>query len=125
VLVQLARVIQDNVRENDIVARYGGEEFTILCPETSLEQAYTLAERLRLTVARHLFLGNRGGGSSLTISIGVTSLWNLNRCQEEKQVDEVVDLLLTSADQALYAAKREGRNRTRRQLHPELYSLPF
>jgi len=126
VLYELAQLLKISIRGTDILARYGGEEFTILCPETSMSQAYTLAERLRLTVRRHLFLGDRGG-LHLSISIGVASFWNYkgnqtyNSRQIIKEAKKMVEHLFATADQALYAAKQKGRNRTERRLSPGLY----
>jgi len=90
-LQQVARLLDESVRETDIVARYGGEEFVVVMPQTDLEQASTFAERFRVTVEEQL---------PLTVSGGVTAV-----------VDgDTGDSLLARADAALYAAKSAGRN---------------
>lgn len=59
VLHELAQLLKSSIRASNILARYGGEEFTILYPETPEPQAHLSAERLRITVVRHLFLSDR------------------------------------------------------------------
>ncbi|MGI6036753.1 MAG: diguanylate cyclase [Limnochordia bacterium] len=97
VLGQLAAVVQRNIRGSDLLARVGGEEFAVIAPETDLEQAKALAERLRLAVASASF----PKVGSVTISIG------LSQFQREDTPDE----LFRRADVALYLAKERGRNR--------------
>ncbi|HCR47155.1 MAG TPA: sensor domain-containing diguanylate cyclase, partial [Marinobacter hydrocarbonoclasticus] len=91
-------------RSGDLVARYGGEEFAILLPTTDVAGAQQVAERMRLSVARTpVNSGEHMSPVSLTISLGVATL-TPNRqsdCQE----------LIRRADEALYAAKSDGRNR--------------
>lgn len=98
VLVKAAAVMSATVRSTDIVGRYGGEEFLIICPETALEDAGTLAERLRTEIGNHDY----ASGSSITISAGVAAL-NLKSAADAISLIEL-------ADDALYAAKRDGRN---------------
>ena len=104
-LVALASILSDEVqRSGDLVARYGGEEFAILLPATDVAGAQQVAERMRLSVARTpVNSGEHMSPVSLTISLGVATL-TPNRqsdCQE----------LIRRADEALYAAKADGRNR--------------
>jgi diguanylate cyclase (GGDEF)-like protein/PAS domain S-box-containing protein len=87
------------VRAQDTVARLGGEEFGLLLPETDADQALGLAHRLRTAVAG-MHLGNLP--APITISIGISQLF---------AGETTVDAALSRADQALYAAKRSGRNR--------------
>ena len=103
VLREIAVRTMDSLRSSDLVARFGGEEFLVVMPETSLAVATGVAERLRLRVAREPF-APRGSdkGIPLTISVGVTTT-------EDARGD--VDGLLKRADDALYAAKKGGRNR--------------
>jgi len=103
-LKNLAELIQNNFKETDIVARYGGEEFAVLLVEMETkDQAVAVAERLRAMVERHKFSYEEtqpGGG--VTISIGVS-------CYPEDGLE--ADELIQAADEALYRAKNEGRNR--------------
>ncbi len=103
VLKEFARRIASNVRGIDLACRYGGEEFVVVMPETDVAFAYTVAERLRQEVANVPFLVTAPVGKlSITISIGIT--------ESEGAADDSAGLL-KRADQALYRAKREGRNR--------------
>lgn len=105
VLAEMAAYLQGAVRSVDVVARYGGEEFVVVLPETGAAGASAFAERLREGVESHAF--SRGGGQTLqlTASIGVATF--------PSPGIESVDDLLAAADQALYRAKAEGRNRVR------------
>lgn len=97
ILAQLAALLREHVRQYDYVARIGGEEFAIIAPETTLGNAYQLAERLRQMVQHTRFPDIL----ALTISFGVA----------EYHTDESQDDLFRRADQALYRAKTAGRNR--------------
>ena len=100
-LVAVARVLQQSVRDSDLVARYGGEEFSILLPHTGLDNALAVAEKIRLAVSE---AGVEGMGEQrLTISIGASGL-------PDDKVHSV-DELVRRADEALYRAKESGRNR--------------
>ena len=101
-LQKLSQIFSEIVREIDIVCRMGGEEFAILLPETGKEEAIEVAERLRLSVEKTEIPMEHGLPLHFTISIGVASL--------KKQSDNI-DTLLSRADNALYEAKRTGRNR--------------
>jgi len=97
VLIDLVRMIAGSLRSVDSLFRWGGEEFVVLLPNTGRAGCQKLAERLRQTVADHAFptVGN------LTISLGGAAL----------ERDEAASHWFERADQALYAAKRSGRNR--------------
>lgn len=97
VLVRVAALLEEAVREVDSVARYGGEEFVVLMPEASEREAAALAERLRQRVADEPFAHRQ-----VTISLGVA--------QYPVQGDSA-DVVVAAADAALYEAKRGGRNR--------------
>jgi diguanylate cyclase (GGDEF)-like protein len=100
-LRRVASILQQMVRAVDIVGRYGGEEFCCVLPETPLENASILAERLRMEVAAEVFTyGN--AQYSITISLGVA---------ECDGAAKKMETLIGSADAALYRAKRGGRNK--------------
>ncbi|MCL6269575.1 diguanylate cyclase [Sansalvadorimonas sp. 2012CJ34-2] len=102
VLKQVSMELKQATRETDLVCRYGGEEICIICPDSSLEET---AELGRALVARIAGQGMQFNGQSLgnvTISLGVATRQN---------IDTSVDLLLKDADNALYEAKEQGRNR--------------
>jgi diguanylate cyclase (GGDEF)-like protein len=101
VLRKVAEIGKATLRQVDIFARYGGEEFIALLPETDLNQAIVVAERLRETVARHSVMG-RDPLPPITLSMGIT----LTGPNSGK-----IDALLKEADTALYQAKKNGRNR--------------
>ena len=103
VLRSVARALDSNVRKVDYVARYGGEEFAVIAPETSAENAATLAERLRRAVEETTvpWAAQKLG---VTISIGVAVI--------TEAIDEAdASNIIRAADERLYAAKRAGRNR--------------
>ncbi len=101
-LMRLAKTLWDTLRENDLAGRYGGEEFLVLLPESGTEETRQLAERLLRTVREQPMDVGIGEDIQLTISIGL-AVYPDNGATR--------DALITLADQALYAAKRAGRNR--------------
>jgi len=101
VLRCLADIAHTSVRTDDYFARYGGEEFCILLPSTTEREAWELAERLRQTYAQSTL--NAGEESiNITVSIGVA---------DSTSIGLEFTSLVAAADQALYRAKQEGRNR--------------
>jgi two-component system cell cycle response regulator len=104
VLRDVAQLLQHEVRSVDIVARYGGEEFIVVLPETSTEGAATFAERIRERIEARTF-ESTGHSLLLTTSIGVATF-------PGPRVASMEDLV-ARADEALYRAKAEGRNRVR------------
>lgn len=103
VLKGVARLLQKNVREHvDIVARYGGEEFAVIMPKTDQNAAKVLGERIRRAVADHFFEKSGGGVYRVTVSIGLAS-YPFDAREPQN--------LIHCADEALYASKRDGRNR--------------
>jgi two-component system, cell cycle response regulator len=103
VLVEFARRVTGSVRDIDTFARYGGEEFVLILPETNLEGGLAVAEKLRLATHRIPFCAEAAdGGVRLTVSIGVA-------CFPEHATSP--DELLRAADEALYEAKLQGRDR--------------
>ncbi len=103
-LRQLIRLINKESRETDRLYRYGGEEFIMIMPETGKLEALALANRLRGAVEREEFKGEELSqpNTDLTISIGVSAFPD-----DGKGIKQLID----AADQALYTAKRKGRNR--------------
>lgn len=103
VLRQTLKLIQTQIRAEDLVARFGGEEFMVVLPTTNRNRAMTVAEKVRCAVDQHRFTCE-GANISISISIGVSD-WQ--SCHATSVND-----LIRCADQALYQAKRAGRNQT-------------
>ncbi|WP_126445717.1 GGDEF domain-containing protein [Sulfuricystis multivorans] len=103
VIRNIATILRDNVKGQDLAARYGGEEFVVLLRDTPLAGALTLAEKIRRIVenSRIKRIGSDEVVSNLTISIGVA-------CREP---GESAETLIGRADAALYQSKQSGRNR--------------
>jgi diguanylate cyclase (GGDEF)-like protein len=101
-LREFASVVRTVLRTTDVLGRWGGEEFVALLPETDGDLAYAVAERVRTAVAGRMFRSI--GGGHLTCSIGVSSY-------PDEACDR--DTLVMLADQAMYEAKRLGRNQVR------------
>ena len=110
-LREVASLIKDAVRRVDIIARYGGEEFVIILPETGKTSGAEVAERIRSTVAKKKFRVY-DEETHVTVSIGISSFPEaLSKEPSQDNVQSEMLELLTHADQALYQAKEEGRNR--------------
>lgn len=101
VLRRVSDLIAESVRSVDIAARYGGEEFLVVLPERAFEDACETAERLRELIERENLPGTGGTVVHLSASIGVAAF---------PQHADNADELCSEADQAMYAAKRAGRN---------------
>ena len=102
VLRELVDIVRHQLRVSDLLCRWGGEEFVILLKECKLDDAFHMAEKIRLAVAAHpIAAGNLK--INLTVSMGVTQ-WNLLDDKDENAI-------VARADRALYRAKNEGRNR--------------
>jgi len=104
VLVEFAKVLEQNLREYDVLARYGGEEFVIILPDTNEEGAFTVAEKLRRAVETHSFKDAKST-YNVTASFGIS--W-FDSGEEEKPDKKG---LIKMADEALYEAKDQGRNK--------------
>ena len=104
-LVELATLVQRSIRKEDIFGRFGGEEFLLVLPHTSGDQAMLVAEKIRKLIASHPFpFGERQPLGRLSVSGGVAAY-----------PDDGLDggAMLRRADEALYEAKKQGRNRVR------------
>src|SRR5579864_6488261 len=99
VLRQVSSIFHQQVRKIDVVCRYGGEEFAILLTQTNAQQAFTIAEKLRRQIENWQF---PGVPRSITISAGVAAFPTHGRSRDE---------IVRAADNGLYTAKQEGRNR--------------
>ncbi len=100
-LAAVGEMLLRSVRADDIACRYGGEEFTLILPECSLRQAAVRAEEIRKRLKEYRSPSDHQA-SDLTVSIGVAAF---------DETTDRVDLLLKFADDALYQAKRDGRDR--------------
>ncbi|MFH1129797.1 MAG: GGDEF domain-containing protein [Pseudomonadota bacterium] len=103
-LQQIAKVFVDTLRQTDVVTRYGGEEFAILLPGTGIREAVRAAERMRAAVENTPIRTN-GHKVEITISAGVSTFFPPMVLSPEQ--------LMKQADQALYQAKKDGRNRVK------------
>ena len=100
-LLAVTHLFQKNIRNNDVFARFGGDEFVLLLPETSLDQARLILERLcKVLTAQPMDLS--GKAVPITLSVGIASLANAT---------DALEALIERADRALYQAKETGRNR--------------
>ena len=97
ILERVAKVLHKQMRGGDVLARFGGEEFFVILPDTKLSYAAEVAERLRKKILSDVFLKKY----TITISLGVATY----------KKKDTFDTLSNRADQALYKAKRNGRNR--------------
>ncbi len=103
VLKEFSKRILQNIRGIDLACRFGGEEFVLVMPDTDLSFAFMIGERIRQCIASSVFNVSVDNGSlELTCSVGVACL---------EQLDDTPGSILKRADQALYRAKNDGRNR--------------
>ena len=105
VLKEVAQTLKKQTRRSDYVGRYGGEEFLIILPETSLNKALVLAEKLRKGVAELTITANDHILKGITVSIGTAAY------EDDPSVDEFI----SRSDKWLYAAKKNGRNQVQPQ----------
>jgi len=99
VLAQVAKLLMANCRNTDVVGKYGGDEFAVILPQTGIDGARNVAERMRAAIAEHTFAGVAPG--DITCSFGLAAF-----------PDNGLDIheLVSQADQALFGAKRAGKN---------------
>lgn len=100
VIQEVASILKETLRETDFIGRYGGEEFAVILPETTLEQASEVAERIRYRIHEQT-ITNEFNSLQVTVSLGIATL---------KAEMNSVEEMLKQADQALYQAKSNGRN---------------
>ena len=101
VLKKTAELLESSVRQVDIIARYGGEEIVIACPETNTKQALVVAERIRTNLEKADYRQGK-------IKVDITASIGIAVCPDKHIMN--IDDLLNKADEALYRAKRAGRN---------------
>lgn len=103
VLKTIASLLQKSIREVDILARIGGEEFAVIMPQTGIEEAGKLAERIRRCIEKEPIQHD-------ALQINMTASFGIAACKAE---DNDLDKMLTKADDALYIAKKKGRNQVK------------
>ncbi|HRH45048.1 MAG TPA: GGDEF domain-containing protein, partial [Pyrinomonadaceae bacterium] len=100
VLIQVANVVKNNIRNLDCAARVGGEEFVIFLPNIRGKAAFATAERVRKAIENQIFLDSNNNAFQVTASIGLT----------RSEITNDVFSALQSADEAVYEAKQSGKN---------------
>ena len=103
VLIEVASIIKNTVRSEDLAARYGGEEFVVLLCDVEQDQAFEIAENIRKAVEAKDFVFE-DQHMKVSISVGISMYFGLN--------EMTAKLLVEHADEALYESKNTGRNRT-------------
>lgn len=101
ILMKLGKTVLSCLRKMDSAYRYGGEEFTIILPETTGEEAVTVAERIRIQVSNDVFIISGDQEQGITVSIGVT----------QYLPNEILSVFIKRSDEAMYVSKDRGRNR--------------
>jgi len=104
VLKQVARALQQQLRQSDFAARFGGEEFAVALPQTQRDVALQVAERIRASFAAQEVVFN-GQTIRFTASFGIAQM-----TPDELEMGEGIHVALARADKALYFSKQEGRN---------------
>jgi diguanylate cyclase (GGDEF)-like protein len=100
ILVSIANIMKKNVREQDTVSRWGGEEFLIFVPETNIQGAFVLAEKIRTIIEKNKFVF-KGVEISSSMTFGISEFTD--------GID--IDYCINNADKALYKGKKMGKNR--------------
>jgi diguanylate cyclase (GGDEF)-like protein len=109
VLIELSTILQGSLRNSDFICRFGGEEFVALLPDTNTQNALSVAEEIRKKIEAHNIVQPDGQIIKCTVSLGVSEIIT----SEDKTIEQV----LNRADEALYKAKDEGRNRVVSYIH--------
>jgi len=112
VLKKMGAIIRGSAREKDSPCRYGGEEFAVVLPDTPLDEALEVAERIRCRFEKGVETDERMRG--ITVSVGVA----------QHRISETADELIERADQALYSAKHQGKNRVVRAQTSTIEPVP-
>jgi two-component system cell cycle response regulator len=102
VLKEFSNRFRRNTRGIDLACRFGGEEFLVIMPDTNMQRAYQVGERLRVAIAADPFQIRPDLGIHLTASVGIATL---------ERAEDTPESVFRRADSALFAAKRRGRNR--------------
>lgn len=100
-MIELASTSERALRDKDIVARYGGEEFVVFLPGIDSKEGRGVADRLRESISQVVVYSDDNKPVTFTVSIGVSS----------SEISDNIDTLIKTADEALYRAKQNGRNR--------------
>jgi len=103
VIIGVANILMENTRKSDIVCRYGGEEYIILLPNTGIENTMEIAENIRISVEKMVTLYDESKELKVTISVGVS--------ETDLKVDSDIEVAIHKSDNALYEAKRSGKNK--------------
>ncbi len=98
-LKNLVQLLQNSLRETDLLCRYGGEEFAIFLENTSYSDALYIAEKIRIQISKHIFIAGKHR-LKMTVSIGVSEIKHL----------ETLEKIIFRVDSALFQAKNKGRN---------------
>ncbi|MCD6172710.1 MAG: diguanylate cyclase, partial [Sulfurimonas sp.] len=106
VIITLASILKELSRKSDIVSRWGGEEFVILLPETNIDGAFVISEKIRTKVENLIMNIEKNKEFKFTISLGVSKVNNKD--------DLNIEASINRADKALYEAKESGKNRVKR-----------
>lgn len=106
VIIDVAHILKDHIRDIDFIARYGGEEFVVVLPETNIKAAELVANKLRVLIECNEFNFN-GKRAVITMSVGLAEI----------KINETKKELFERADAALYKAKNSGRNKCVKALH--------
>ena len=101
VLAKTGEILRNSLRKTDSAYRYGGEEFTVILPETDGNAAAHFAERIRQGIEKHAFVIERGRSLSVTASIGIA----------QHKTGEHMSAFIKRADENMYTAKKQGKNR--------------
>ena len=103
VIISVANILIENTRKDDIVCRYGGEEYIIILPDTDLESSMKIAENIRGLVEEKVIKLLKEKELRITISVGVSMVNTV--------VDNDIEIAVNKADNAMYEAKRSGKNK--------------